>query len=131
VRASDMMQLGGDYAVWVRKKKEKSQVWVGLFSSSERIEFDNPDRDRGSREYLVGEFEGVPAGTKVEPKQVVFIGLPVDETKHLPHLSYQCWWDEETQRRLSLPTPAPCLRWITSSRGRPGRPGLAGMVPAR
>jgi hypothetical protein len=34
----------------------KYQVWVGLFSSSERIELDNADRQRGSREYHVGEF---------------------------------------------------------------------------
>lgn len=59
----------------------KYQVWVGLFSSSERIELDNADRLRGSREYHVGEFEVVAAGTKVEPKPVVFNWLPVDETK--------------------------------------------------
>ena len=59
----------------------KYQVWVGLFSSSERIELDNADRQRGAREYHVGEFEVVAAGTKVEPKPAVFNWLPVDETK--------------------------------------------------
>ena len=59
----------------------KYQVWVGLFSSSERIELDNADRQRGSREYHVGEFEVVAAGTKAEPKPAVFDWLPVDETK--------------------------------------------------
>ena len=59
----------------------KYQVWVGLFSSSERIELDNADRQRGAREYHVGEFEVVAAGTKAETKPAVFDWLPVDETK--------------------------------------------------
>ena len=59
----------------------KYQVWVGLFSSSGRIELDNANRLRGSREYHVGEFEVVAAGTKAEAKPAVFDWLPVDETK--------------------------------------------------
>ena len=59
----------------------KYQIWIGLFSSGGRIEFDNPDRQRGAREYHVGEFEVVAAGAKVEPKSAVFDWLPVDETK--------------------------------------------------
>jgi len=62
----------------------KYQVWVGLFSSSERIELDNLDRQRGSREYYVGEFEVVAAEAKVEPKPAVFDWLPVEETKVVP-----------------------------------------------
>ena len=57
------------------------QVWVGLFTSSGRIELDNPDRQRGSLEYHVAEFEVVAAGSKVDPKSAVFNWLPVDETK--------------------------------------------------
>ena len=58
----------------------KYAVWVGLFSSSERIEFDNPDRQRGAREYEVGDFEVVAAGT-VAARPAVFDWLPVDEAK--------------------------------------------------
>jgi lysophospholipase L1-like esterase len=57
------------------------QVWVGLFSASERIELDNADRHRGSREYHVGDFEVVAAGATAEPKPAVFDWLPVDEAK--------------------------------------------------
>ena len=61
----------------------KYQVWVGLYStaSGERIELDNADRQRGSREYHVAEFEVVAAGTAIEAKPAVFDWLAVDETQ--------------------------------------------------
>ena len=59
------------------------QVWVGLYStaSGERIELGNTERERGSREYYVGDFEVVAAGTEAEQKPVVFGWLTVDETR--------------------------------------------------
>ena len=59
----------------------KYQIWVGLVSASDRIELDNADLQRGAREYQVGEFEVVPAGTAAEPKPAVFNWLPVDEAQ--------------------------------------------------
>ena len=61
----------------------KYQVWVGLYSaaSGDRIELDNADRQRGSREYHVGEFEVLAPGTTVKPQPVVFNWLSVDEAK--------------------------------------------------
>ncbi|MCX6929761.1 MAG: endo-alpha-N-acetylgalactosaminidase family protein [Verrucomicrobia bacterium] len=61
----------------------KYQVWVGLYStgSGERIELDNADRQRGSREYHVAEFEVVAAGTAIEAKPAVFDWLTIDETQ--------------------------------------------------
>ena len=59
----------------------KYEVWVGLFSpvSGERIELANADRQRGAREYHVGDFEVVAAGATAEAKAVRFDWLPVDE----------------------------------------------------
>ncbi len=61
----------------------KYQIWVGLFSTTlgERIELDNADRQRGSREYQVWEFEVLAAGAAIEVKPAVFDWLAVDETQ--------------------------------------------------
>jgi len=59
----------------------KYEVWVGMVSPSGVVEFDNPDRQRGPREYHVAEFEVVAAAATVAPKPAVFDWLPVDETK--------------------------------------------------
>lgn len=55
------------------------EIWVGLFSSQDRVELDNRDRLRGSREYCVGEFEVVSVGAPVDSKPRVFDWMPVDE----------------------------------------------------
>jgi hypothetical protein len=57
-------------------------IWVGLYSSTsgERIDLDNPDRLRGTREYEVGEFEVVAVGGAPATKPATFNWLSVDET---------------------------------------------------
>ena len=59
------------------------EVWVGMFSpvGGDRIEFDNALRQRGQREYHVGDLEVLAADATPEPSPAVFSWLPVEEAK--------------------------------------------------
>ena len=80
----------------------KYRVWVGLFSSRERIELDNTELLRGSREYQVGEFHVTAAGTATETKPAVFAWLPVDESKVVAAPPTAADSDAKTLTRLTL-----------------------------
>jgi hypothetical protein len=98
----------------------KYQVWVGLFSpgSGERIELGNADRQRGSREYHLGDFEVVPAGTAADPKPAVFDWLPVDETRvaKAPPLSAQA--GTKALERLTLSIDRKVLNPVREKKAR-------------
>jgi hypothetical protein len=64
----------------------KYRVLVGMVPETgdgPRVELANADRHQGEREYLAGEFEVLPAGTKRASKPAKFELLAVDETKVL------------------------------------------------
>ena len=82
----------------------KYQVWVGFYSTGagQRIELANTDRERGSREYHVGDFEVLAAGAVVEPKPVAFDWLPVVETRMAAASPVVAHSGQKTLERLTL-----------------------------
>ncbi len=59
------------------------RIWVGLFSmaTGERSELDNAARQRGSREYEVGEFEVAAAERAADARPVTFEWVQIDAGK--------------------------------------------------
>lgn len=105
----------------------KYQIWVGLFSpgSGERVELGNANRQRGSREYHLGDFEVVAAGTAADPRPAVFDWLPVDETRvaKAPPLSAQA--GTKSLERLTLSIDRKVLNPVRAKKAR-GKLSLTG-----
>jgi hypothetical protein len=59
------------------------QIWVDMFppEGGDRVELDNKDRQRGHRDYHVGEFEVLPTGGASVGERAMFDWLSVDQAR--------------------------------------------------
>jgi hypothetical protein len=85
--------------------------------SGERIELDNAARQRGSREYQVGEFEVVAAGSTAESKPVRFDWLPIDATKVVGPAAATAKLEGKALERLSLTIDPKVLNPVRDGQG--------------
>jgi hypothetical protein len=84
------------------------RLLVGLYETGgERLALDNPAQDDGSRRYLVGEIEVLPAGATVEAKPADIEFMPVDEAEVIDMTRKE---DEAKRARRAAPKKPVVLR---------------------